>query len=100
MTNASPAIRDSRSAIWFGGVFVLLLVGTLIATTWSVHSLSTDFDSRSQKHLAGDVQQVRERVTRIETYLDAAAERVRARLIADPKLDRPALFRILREQVT
>jgi len=95
----SPATRHPRPAVWFIGVFLLLLAATQFATWWAVRSLITEFDSRSQRHLAGDLQRVRDRIARIEKNLDASAGRVRARLAEQPRADRAALFRILHEEV-
>ena len=99
-STTSPAIRDLRSAIWFTSVFLLLVAITQFVTLWAVHSLTSGFGARSQGHLARDVQNVRERVNRIERSLDVSAERVRLRLAANPKADRPMLFRILHEEVS
>ena len=100
MSQVSPAIRDRRSAIWLTSVFLLLIAITQLVTLWAVHSLMAGFDARSQAHLARDVQQVRERVDSLESSLDASADRVRARLAANPKADRAMLFRILQEEVS
>ena len=79
--------------------FITLLLLTQLTTWWAVRSISSNFDARAAHHIDGDVGHVRKQIASIETNVDAAADRVRARLNAHPKVDRAALFGILRDGI-
>ncbi|HSP15982.1 MAG TPA: ATP-binding protein [Thermoanaerobaculia bacterium] len=90
----APVTHDRRPATLLA-LFVVLIAATQLATWWIVHSLSTDFDARAQQHVVSDVRNVRGRIRELESQLDSSADRLRARVAAQPGAERLALFQLL-----
>src|SRR5438270_7976806 len=77
-------------------VFLLLAGVTWLAVQLLAAQMSRDFDAKSARHLAGEVEGVRGDIARTESRLDAAVERVAAKLTANPAASRAAMFAMLR----
>src|SRR3954452_2664408 len=77
-------------------VFLLLAGLTWLTMQLLVAQMSRDFDAKSSRHLAHEVDDIRGDIARTESRLDAAAERVAAKLIANPAASRAAMFAMLR----
>jgi nitrogen fixation/metabolism regulation signal transduction histidine kinase len=58
--------------------------------------MSRDFDAKSARHLGREVEDIRGDIARTESRLDAAVERVAAKLTANPAASRAAMFAMLR----
>ncbi|MEA2329294.1 MAG: hypothetical protein QOE68_4253, partial [Thermoanaerobaculia bacterium] len=77
-------------------VFLLLASLTWLTAQLLVAAMSRDFDAKSAQHLAHEVENVRGDIARTESRLDAAVERVAAKLTANPAASRAAMFAMLR----
>ncbi|HEX9161593.1 MAG TPA: ATP-binding protein [Thermoanaerobaculia bacterium] len=95
------ATRDPRLATltYILVAFLVLIAAVQLATWWAVKSLQRDFDARAATHLAQDLQSIRARISKYESNLDGSADRLRARLAANPNAERAALFKILSDEV-
>src|SRR5436305_7218872 len=76
-------------------VFLLLAGVTWLAVQLLVAEMSRDFDAKSARHLAHEVEDIRGDIARTESRLDAAVERVAAKLTANPAASRAAMFAML-----
>ncbi|MEA2416125.1 MAG: two-component system, NtrC family, nitrogen regulation sensor histidine kinase NtrY, partial [Thermoanaerobaculia bacterium] len=79
-------------------VFLLLAGLTWLTVQLLVAQMSRDFDAKSAQHLGHEVDDIRGDIARTESRLDAAVERVAAKLTANPLASRAAMFAMLRGQ--
>ena len=77
-------------------VFLLLAGIAWLTMQVMVLRIGRDFDRRSSLHLGHEVQRIRRDVAHTESKLDAAVDRVSARLNANPSASREAMFAMLR----
>src|SRR5258708_21313602 len=77
-------------------VFLLLAGLTWLTVQLLVAQMSRDFDAKSGRHLGYEVENIRGDIARTESRLDAAVERVAAKLTANPAASRAAMFAMLR----
>src|SRR5438105_9378994 len=77
-------------------VFLLLAGLTWLTAQLLVMQMSRDFDAKSARHLAHEVENIRGDIARTESRLDAAVERVAAKLTGNPAASRAAMFAMLR----
>jgi len=77
-------------------VFLLLAGLTWLTVQLLVVQMSRDFDAKSALHLGREVEDIRGDIARTESRLDAAVERVAAKLTANPAASRAAMFAMLR----
>jgi signal transduction histidine kinase/HAMP domain-containing protein len=77
-------------------VFLLLAGLTWLTAQLLVAQMSRGFDAKSAQHLGREVENVRGDIARTESRLDAAVERVAAKLTANPAATRAAMFAMLR----
>jgi signal transduction histidine kinase/HAMP domain-containing protein len=76
-------------------VFLLLAGLTWLIVQLLVAQMSRGFDAKSAQHLGHEVENVRGDIARTESRLDAAVERVAAKLTANPAASRAAMFAML-----
>jgi signal transduction histidine kinase/HAMP domain-containing protein len=81
-------------------VFLLLAAMTWLTTQIMVGRVEREFTARSSRHLAREVQRVRRDIAGTESKLDAAVDRVAAKLTAQPAATRAAMFAMLHGQAT
>jgi len=81
-------------------VFLLLAGLTWLTVQLLVAEMSRDFDAKSTRHLGYEVEAVRGDIARTESRLDAAVERVAAKLTANPAASRAAMFAMLHGEAT
>ncbi|MEY2549656.1 MAG: two-component system, NtrC family, nitrogen regulation sensor histidine kinase NtrY [Verrucomicrobiota bacterium] len=77
-------------------VFLLLAGLTWLTVQLLIAQMSRDFDAKSARHLGREVEDIRGDIARTESRLDAAVERVAAKLTANPAASRAAMFAMLR----
>ena len=88
--------RVARTAAARAAAAFLLLAGVVWLTTHLlVARIESDFHVRSTGHLTREVQHVRREIAATETTLDAAVERVSAKLAAHPDASRAVMFTML-----
>jgi signal transduction histidine kinase/HAMP domain-containing protein/putative effector of murein hydrolase LrgA (UPF0299 family) len=81
-------------------VFLLLACVAWLTMQVIAVRIGSDFDRRSSFHLSREVQSIRLDVAQTESKLDAAVDRVSAKLNANPAASRAAMFAMLRGQAT
>ena len=81
-------------------VFLLLAGIAWLTTQVMVARIGSDFSEHSSRHLVREVQRVRDDVARTESKLDAAVDRVAAKLAAHPDATRAAMFAMLHGEAT
>ncbi|MEA2164585.1 MAG: two-component system, NtrC family, nitrogen regulation sensor histidine kinase NtrY [Thermoanaerobaculia bacterium] len=81
-------------------VFLLLAAIAWLTTYVLVSSIDRDFAARSSTHLGREVERVRGEIAATESKLDAAADRVVAKLTAQPASTRAAMFAMLHGEAT
>jgi len=77
-------------------VFLLLAGIAWLTMQVMVARIGRDFDVRSSRHLTREVERIRRDVAHTESALDAAVERVVAKLAKNPAASREAMFAMLR----
>src|SRR3954463_14530829 len=92
-----PRVANTTAAR-AAAVFLLLAGVAWLTVQVMVAGIGRDFDAKSSRHLAREVANVRADVVRTESQLDAAVERVVAKLIANPAASRAAMFAMLRSE--
>src|SRR5882757_7834007 len=89
--------RVARTAAARAAAVFLLLAGIAWLTMQvMVLRIGHDFDLRSSRHLGREVESIRRDVARTESKLDAAVDRVVAKLNKNPAASREAMFAMLR----
>ena len=81
-------------------VFLLLAGVAGLTMQVMVARIGREFDARSSFHLTREVASIRRDITRTESKLDAAVDRVTAKLIANPTASRAAMFAMLPGEAT
>ncbi len=76
-------------------VFLLLAGITWLTMQVVVARIGGEFDARSARHLTSEVESVRRDVAHTESRLDAAVDRVTAKLRENPAASRAAMFAML-----
>ncbi|HEX7680654.1 MAG TPA: hypothetical protein VF713_21145, partial [Thermoanaerobaculia bacterium] len=88
--------RVARTTAARAAAVVLLLAGIAWLTMQvMVLRIGGDFNQRSSLHLGHEVQRIRGDVAHTESRLDAAVDRVTAKLKANPSASREAMFAML-----
>jgi nitrogen fixation/metabolism regulation signal transduction histidine kinase len=77
-------------------VFLLLAGIAWLTMQVMVLRIGRDFDARSALHLSREVESIRRDVARTESQLDAAVDRVSAKLNKNPAASREAMFAMVR----
>ena len=77
-------------------VFLLLAGIAWLTMQVMVLRIGREFDARSTLHLSRQVESIRRDVARTESQLDAAVDRVSAKLNANPTASREAMFAMVR----
>jgi nitrogen fixation/metabolism regulation signal transduction histidine kinase len=92
-----PRVATSTAAR-VAAVLLLLAGVAWLTTQLLVASIERDFDRQSSRHLARQAATIRRDLVRTEGLLDAAVDRVAAKLVAHPAVTRAAMFAMLQGQ--
>jgi signal transduction histidine kinase/HAMP domain-containing protein len=92
-----PVSRVARTtAARAAAVFLFLAGAAWLTTQLMVARIGREFDARSVGHLSRQVVSIRSDIAHTESRLDAAVDRVTAKLKANPEATRAAMFAMLR----